>query len=477
MGQTTIQNTALVVDLDGTLLLTDTLHESILTLISNNPLYLLVLPFWLIFGKSRFKARVAARVNLDVTSLPYNEIFISWLNEEKATRKKIVLCTASNERIAHAIADHLQLFDEVIASNTNNNIKSDLKRKVLEERFGLMGYDYAGNSSADLKVWEGARLAFVVNAKDQVYRKAAKSSNIARVFPRIKISFSHWSKLLRMHQWIKNFLIFVPLISAQQIYNIQLLSKLIVGYAAFCLCSSAVYLINDLLDLKNDRKHPQKRYRPLAAAIIPISTGVLLALALTITSISLGFMIEGKFALCLASYFLLSSLYSLWLKRLVLIDTLLLAILYTSRIIAGALAIQTPISIWILAFSVFFFYCLACLKRYNELYLENKSGLPYSNGRNYSFSDMGLLQSMGIAAGYGSIIIFSLYLNSDKVLNLYASPEFTWLSIPLLLFWISHIWLKSLRGEVHEDPVLFAITDKVSLVIGLMLMIFFWLAR
>ena len=469
-------NRVIAVDLDGTLTLTDTLHESVVAMVRDNPLSLFALPFWLLQGKAALKAKVAERVDLDVTTLPYNQLLIDWLKEERAAGKKIVLCTATNERVAHAVANHLQLFDEVIASDSATNIKSGNKRKALEERFGFKGYDYAGNSNADIEVWAGAAQAIVVNASDAVKDKAAQAAPVSKVFPAQAITLSHWRRVFRVHQWLKNALLFVPLLAAHQIGNIQSLSTLILAFISFSLCASAVYMANDLLDLDSDRKHPRKRNRPFAAAAVPIYVGAGLTPVFAIASLLLGLMVGTAFTAWLVIYFLLTCAYSLWLKRLALVDCLALAALYTLRIIAGAAAVAISLSFWLLAFSVFIFLSLAFVKRYAELQVQAQAGNSYAHGRGYAVSDAPLVQTLGITAGYAAVLVLALYLHGETVVTLYAQPELIWFAVPLMLFWVSWVWMKAHRGEMHDDPIVFAIKDKASLAVAALIAISFVLA-
>lgn len=459
-------NAVIAVDLDGTLTLTDTLHESVVALVHDKPLLMFALPFWLLEGKAALKARVAERVELDVETLPYNKPLIDWLKEERASGKRIVLCSATNERIAHAVADHLQLFDEVIASNAATNIKSDQKRKALEERFGIKGYDYAGNSSADIAVWTGAAQAIVVNASVAVKNKAVQVATVSKVFPSKAITLADWRRVFRVHQWLKNALLFVPLLAAHQIGNIQSLSTLILAFISFSLCASAVYMTNDLLDLESDRRHPRKRSRPFASAAFPIALGAVLAPLCAISSLALGLMVGSTFLAWLILYFVLTTAYSLALKRIALVDCLTLAALYTLRIIAGAAAVSVPLSFWLLAFSVFIFLSLAFVKRYAELQVQEQAGNSHAHGRGYAVSDAPLVQTLGITAGYAAVLVLALYLHGETVTALYAQPVLIWFAVPLLLFWISWVWMKAHRGEMHDDPIVFSIKDKTSLVVA-----------
>ena len=469
-------DTVIAVDLDGTLTLTDTLHESALCLLRDSPLSVFVLPFWLLGGKAALKAKVADHVDLDITTLPYNGALIEWLKEERAAGKRIVLSTATDIRVAQAIADHLGLFDEVLASDGATNNAGTNKRAALEAKYGVKGYDYAGNSAADIAVWAGARQAIVVNASDAITKRASQVATVAKVFPPQAVALSHWLKMLRVHQYLKNLLLFVPLLAAHQIGNFQSLSTLILAFVSFSLCASAVYMANDLLDLESDRKHPRKRHRPFACAAVPIKAGVILAPLFAIASLILGLVVGAAFTAWLVVYFLLTCAYSLWLKRLALIDCLTLAALYTLRIIAGAAAVAITLSFWLLAFSVFIFLSLAFVKRYAELQVQAQAGNSHAHGRGYAVTDAPLLQTLGITAGYAAVLVLALYLHGETVVTLYAQPQLIWFAVPLMLFWVSWVWMKAHRGEMHDDPIVFAIKDKASLAVAALIAISFALA-
>lgn len=469
-------HTVIAVDLDGTLTLTDTLHEAALSLLRDNPVNVLVLPFWLLGGKAALKAKLADRVDLDVTTLPYNRALTDWLKEERAAGKQIVLCTAADKRVAQAIANHLNLFDEVLASNGTTNNTGVNKRAALEARYGVKGYDYAGNSAADIAVWAGARQAIVVNASEVLTKRAFQVATVSKVFPPHTVTLSHGLMMLRVHQWLKNLLLFVPLLAAQQINNVQSLSTLLMAFVSFSLCASAVYMANDLLDLESDRKHPRKRHRPFACAAVAIKVGVVLAPMFAIASLVLGLVVGTKFTAWLFVYFLLTCAYSLWLKRLALIDCLTLAALYTLRIITGAAAVAITLSFWLLAFSVFIFLSLAFVKRYAELRVQADAGNSHAHGRGYAVTDAPLLQTLGITAGYAAVLVLALYLQSDTVITLYTQPELIWFAVPLMLFWVSWVWLKAHRGQMHDDPIVFSIKDKSSLVVAALIAVLFLLA-
>lgn len=466
----------IAVDLDGTLIFSDVLHESVIGLIRKHPLILLKIPFWLIKGKAYLKSKLASLVDLDVTSLPYNHALIDWLKDQRASGKKIVLCTASDQLIAIKISNFLKLFEDVISSDGVINNSGNNKRIVLEAKFGVKRYDYVGNSNSDLEAWSSCRYAVIVNSTNTLIEKVKKVAAVLKVFPKNQAYFSDWIRLFRIHQWLKNLLLFIPIIAAHQVGNIQALSTLIVAFISFCACASSVYITNDLLDLEHDRRHPRKRFRPLACGKIPIKIGVVLAPVLAILSFILALTISPSFVAWLVFYFLLSSSYSLWLKRLVLVDCLILAALYTIRIIAGGTAVLIPISFWLLAFSVFIFLSLAFVKRYAELMAQQEVGNSIAHGRGYQVSDASLVQTLGIAAGYAAVLLLALYLHSETINNLYSNPEFIWFAISLMLFWISWVWMKAHRGLMHDDPIVFAIKDKASILVAFLIALSFILA-
>jgi 4-hydroxybenzoate polyprenyltransferase len=457
----------IAVDLDGTFTLTDTLHETLLSIVRNKPYLLLLLPFWLFKGIAHLKQKVAERSELDVTTLPYNLPLIDWLKEEKLNGKKIVLSTAANEQVAQAVVNHFDIFNEFIASDAKINLKSAHKRNALQERYGDKGYDYAGNSSADLEVWAGASGAIVVNASEGVLKTASKITSVTKIFPSDGSGIKDWVRALRVHQWLKNLLLFVPLLAAHQLGNIQSLSSLVIAFISFSLCASSVYITNDLFDLESDRRHPRKRFRPFASAKLPIVYGIVIAPLLISVSIALGTLVSSDFLIVLLLYLLLTVVYSLVLKRLVLVDCLTLATLYTVRIIAGAAAVSVSLSFWLLAFSIFIFLSLAFVKRYAELVVQSQEGKSSAYGRGYLVSDASLLQTLGVSSGYISVLVIALYLRSEDVVSLYSEPLAIWLLIPILLFWVSWVWLKSARGEMHDDPIVFATKDKTSLLVAM----------
>lgn len=456
----------LVVDLDGTLIHTDMLCESALKVFKHSPVEILRVPSVLWKGKAFLKQYLASKSDLDPKTLPYNEDLLEWLTQQRAEGRRLVLCTASDRKIADLVAGHVGIFDEVIASDGVSNIAGQNKAAVLVERFGLRGYDYVGNSHKDLPVWSQADKAIVVNGSTDLVKKAQNISTVERVFPAKQTGFSSWRRVLRVHQWLKNLLLFVPLFAAYDFGNLNAWESLILGFASFSLCASSVYIVNDLLDLESDRLHPRKRNRPFASGIVSVWAGVLIAPLLLIVSLTVAVLVGQQFLRCLILYFVLTCAYSYVLKRLVLIDCITLALLYTLRVVAGAAAAGHNISFWLLAFSAFLFLSLAFLKRYAELEVQLLSGKGKIHGRGYHTADASLIQTMGIVSGYLSSLVLILYLDSEAARGLYAMPNLIWGAVPVMLFWVSWMWLQAHRGKMHDDPIVFAIKDRASLAAG-----------
>lgn len=458
----------LVVDLDGTLLHTDMLHESVLKIFKKNPLSTLKIPYWLSKGKAALKNKISQRVSIDCEALPYNHTLINWLKAQREQGRKLILCTASPISIARAIADHLNIFDEVMATGDEVNLAGTHKAAALESRFGKGGFDYAGNSTDDLAVWKSARRAIVVNASSQIIKKARELCDVEQIFPSPVRTIKTGARVLRLHQWLKNILLFIPMIAAHQLTNPNNWMSLLIAFFSFGLCASSIYITNDLLDLDSDRQHPRKKKRPFASGVVPVWIGVMLAPILLSISLVLATLTSTAFLKCIVFYFVLTSAYSLGLKRLILIDCLTLAILYIMRIIAGAAAINMELSFWLLAFSGFLFLSLAFIKRYAELEILLHKGKQKIHGRGYFTTDAPLIQTLGVSSGLASVVVLALYLNSEAVLKLYHTAEFIWGAVPILLFWISWMWMQAHRGNMHDDPLVFAVKDRTSVIAGIL---------
>lgn len=467
----------LVVDLDGTLIRTDLLHESALQLARSRPLQALLLPVWLAQGKAAMKRRIAERTALDASTLPYDGALLDWLRSERARGRRLVLCTASDARFARAVADHLGLFDEVMASDGVTNLSARRKAEALVRRFGAQGFDYCGNSHDDVAVWREAREAVLVNAPASVRAAAARTGRVAREFAPPRTPWSVWLRAMRLHQWLKNLLVLLPLAGAYRFDEPLLLQQVLLAFFAFGLCASAVYLLNDLMDLESDRAHPRKRLRPFAAGLLSVPQGLGAAALLLAGATGIAALGRPAFAACLAAYFGLTLLYSLWLKRQALLDCITLGGLYTLRIVAGWSAAGLPASFWLLAFSLFLFLSLAFVKRYSELLAYERLGQTQVHGRGYRAGDLSLVQTMGVAAGFASALLLALYINGDTVLRLYSHPEALWLTVPIHLYWISHMWLQAQRAQMEDDPLVFALRDGRSLLCGALFVATLWVAR
>jgi len=468
----------LCVDLDGTLTPVDTLHESVIALMRRSPLELPRLVLALSGGRAAFKRTVVDRlvrpepgsdlpVALDIT-VPLRQDFLDYLAQQRAAGRRLVLVTAAEHRIANTVAVQAGCFDEVLATEGAANLSAETKRDVLVARYGLKGFDYAGNSRDDLAVWPFAREAIVVNASPSVLRRARESAAVTGVFATPSAGLATWLRAIRTHQWVKNLLVFLPLLLAHQVGNHVALVRDILAFFAFSTCASSVYLLNDLLDLPSDRRHPRKRRRPMASGEIPAVQGGVATVLLFALSILLGSFTTGEFLIVLGAYYLVTLAYSFVFKRQALIDVMLLAGLYTVRIIAGGAAAAIAPSFWLLSFAIFMFLSLGIIKRYTELELIEEGTKTNIHGRGYSRHDMPLLLGLGAASGFIAVLVLALYINSPEALPLYRRPRILWLLCPLVLYWISRVWLKCSRGEMHDDPIVFAIKDRSSLLIGLL---------
>lgn len=467
----------IVVDLDGTLVHSDMLVENLFLFLRHNPLRIFELVIWLFGGKANFKRKLADAVLPGVGDIPYNKSLIDWLIQQRSAGARLVLATASESRIAQRIADHLDIFDEVMGTQ-QSNLSSHRKRAALVESFGEKGYEYVGNSRADLVVWKSASVIHVANPERGVLAAARGLGGSGMVFDARPGYWRTLLKALRVHQWAKNTLIFVPLLASHRIFELPLLWNGLLAFVAFGACASSVYLLNDLLDLPDDRRHPSKRNRPLAAGTLSILHGLFLIPGLLIAAFALAlWQLPWQFAAVLAAYYVLTLAYSLWLKRVVMLDVVTLAMLYTVRVIAGAAAMALTATFWILAFCMFIFLSLAFVKRYTELHDARQKGKKdKSAGRGYYPADFELLASLGSASGYLSVLVLALYINEAASATLYRSPEWMWAACPLLLFWLSRVWLLAHRGQMHDDPIVFALRDSVSRWTGLGLLVVFALA-
>ena len=457
----------LVVDLDGTLVKTDLLVESLFSLIRRNFLYLFILPFWLLRGKAYLKRQISERVTLDVSLLPFHRELLNHLKGQFAIGRRLVLATATDERIARQVASHLQLFERVLGSDGTINLSGRCKRDRLVTEFGEKGFDYAGNDRRDLAVWSSARRAIIVGSSRRLSRRAGLIAEIEGVFNGRGRWLKSWIQALRFHQWLKNLLVFIPLVMAHRFRELDLLEKTFIGFLAFGLCASAVYLLNDLVDLEADRHHPRKRQRPFAAGELSLFWGLISIPLFLLFSLLLSLLLPLPFLGMLAIYFILNLTYSFYLKQVALLDVIVLAGLYTLRVMAGSASVGIWPSPWLLAFSTFLFLSLALVKRYAELVImEAETGMAQVRG--YQIIDKELLASMGCGSGYVAVLVLAIYISSGVAEIHYARHQMVWLLCPLLLYWISYVWLMAHRGRMHDDPLVFTARDRVSRIVILL---------
>lgn len=458
-------NIALAVDLDGTLIAGDTLFESCLIAVKKHPWLLLLMPFWILKGKLFFKENVHRFAEPDYETLMYHDEVIEFIEQEKSKGRQIILATASSQVIADKIAEDLGIFDIVLGSGDGTNLRSSFKATELVKRFGTKGFDYMGDSSADINVFKSARYAYLVEPKSSVRKKTEEIGNLKQVFGEKQSKIKLIIKEIRVYQWVKNLLVFLPMLLAHILPEGNYLASTLIAFLSFSFTASSVYVLNDMLDLSADRKHSRKRNRPFASGKLSLKYGfVLFPLLLIGGFLPAILFLPLSFLILLTSYLIITTLYSFILKRIYIIDILVLAGLYTLRLIGGALAVDVEASPWLLAFSMFIFLSLACVKRFTELNDLLSKNKEKTSGRGYFTNDISLIQNIGTSSGLLSILVFVLYVNSKEVLSLYSNPYLLYLVGLLLLYWILRIWFKAGRGEMHDDPIVFTGRDSASLV-------------
>jgi 4-hydroxybenzoate polyprenyltransferase/phosphoserine phosphatase len=445
----------LCVDLDGTLVKSDTLVDSLMVLARRHPTAFLRTPLWALKGKAYLKSQVASLVTLDAAHLPYNRPLLDYLRDEHAAGRKLYLATGADRVLAWKIATHLGIFEDVMASDGALNLTGHNKLQHLEQRFAADGFDYVGNALPDLPLLQGARHPMVANPDLRLKSALARHKiNVSRNFAdRVRLPVA-LAKALRVHQWAKNLLVFLPLLLAHSLHLRPVLAAT-AAFFCFCFTASATYIFNDLLDLEQDRVHLNKRNRAFAAGDLSVATGLRISFSLAALAVMTAVYLPPTFQLYLLLYFVTTLAYSLSLKR------------YTIRMMAGSAATHDPVSPWLAAFSIFLFLSLAMVKRFSELQNLHTRGVNPTNGRGYLLSDVEQLRSFGTSSAYASIVIFALYINGHDVVALYHHPNRMWLITPLLILWISRVWLLASRGLLDEDPVVFALSDRMSLLLGL----------
>ncbi|MFN3167550.1 MAG: UbiA family prenyltransferase [Phycisphaeraceae bacterium] len=466
----------LIVDLDGTLVATDTLHESLLEIAGRRLTALLQVAGALTQGKARFKAKVGDLAELDAAALPYRERVLGLIREAKSQGRPVVLASASHGSVVDAVADHLGLFDATIATIDLTNRKGAGKleaiRDLLTERNWGGMFDYVGDHRADLPIWAEAQTAYLVDADVSTARRVKPKGDTVVLVGRRAGQFAQLVRAGRPHQWCKNLLLAVPFLSAQEAGLLIHWFEFLAAFLAFGLCASAVYLVNDLLDLRSDRLHPTKRRRPMAAGKLPVRTAALAAPLLVLFAVvGSAVLLPIGFVWALLVYTASAWLYSFAVKNKAILDVVWLGCLYTLRVIAGGLATSTPVSEWLLALALFLFLSIALAKRYAELRLLGAEGRKGAAGRNYAVDDQQLLSVMGVGAGMLGVLVLALYINSRKVSAMYEHPEALWIVCPLMLYWVGRLWMRAHRRMMRDDPLLFALTDKASYIIALLVIL------
>ncbi|MBN9006606.1 MAG: UbiA family prenyltransferase [Rhizobiales bacterium] len=456
-----IDQTALVVDLDGTLLRTDMLYESYFASIRDGAQHHRSVLRALSRGKASFKAYLADVAALDCNLLPINDNVLEFVRAAKAKGQPVFLATASNRKLAEQVAARLEIFDDVFASDEATNLSGDAKAKHLIDTFGDRGFDYIGNSSADLPVWAHARRAYIAGNPAPLIRRAKQRGIDVRPMAEAEYSARSWLKALRVHQYAKNALIFVPLLTSHA-YSISSCLAAFQAFISFSLCASSVYLLNDLIDLRADRQHPTKRLRPFANGALPLQHGIIAIPLLLAISYACALLTSLLFTAVLTAYLVLTLAYSFTLKRRLMVDIVVLSALYSIRVIAGSAATYVVPSEWLLAFSMFVFVCLALVKRYVELALRIDKELPDPSNRNYRLMDLPIIGALAAASGFNAVTIFSLYISSPAVTDLYRHPGMLWLICPILMYWLSRIVILAHRRVVDDDPIVFALRDRNS---------------
>jgi len=456
----------LCVDLDGTLVKSDTLLDSLFVLLRTRPALVFKFPGRLLRGKAAFKAFVTESISLDVTHLPYNRQLLQFLHEQRAQGRPLYLATGADVALARRVADHLGVFSGVMGSDGATNLTGNKKLLGLRRLLGPAAFDYIGNDTPDLPLLEQATEPMVANPSLRLrLRLKAHAIRPSDEFIDHAHPLNSLLKAMRLHQWAKNLLIFVPLLLAHGITTGRLPMALL-AFCCFSLAASATYIVNDLLDIEADRRHPRKRLRPFASGDLSAFAGLGAAAAFLLLALFGSWFLPPAFYAWLLLYLAATLAYSLYLKRLVLVDVLTLSGLYILRLLAGSAATQTPISHWLAGFSMFLFLSLAIVKRFAELENLRASGATPKNSRGYMLADLDQLRSFGTASAYAAVVVFAIYISGLDVMKLYRHPRLLWLIVPLMILWLNRVWLLASRGQLDEDPVAFALTDRMSQLIG-----------
>ncbi len=452
----------LVVDLDGTLIASDLLIETAFSELGRRPQSLFDMLAALSHGKAALKHRLSEPADFDPSTLPYDPEVLALIRQAKAEGRPVYLASASHQRLVERIADHLGEFNGWFASNETTNLAGLRKAQQLVEAFGERGFDYVGNDAADLPVWEKAAKSIAIRTPAGVRKRLAQQCPEAEHLTHARPTWRTWAKMMRVHQYAKNALIFLPILAAH-LFTVEAFTQAFLAFVAFSLCASSIYILNDLVDLQDDRGHRSKCKRPLPSGAIPLMHGVIAIPILFLSALAVGAAVSLPFLGVLLGYFALTTAYSFVLKRMMVVDVITLAGLYSVRVIGGAVATSIMVSEWLIAFCMMIFMSLALIKRYVELAARRDANLPDPTSRDYKNSDLDIVAALAAAAGFNAVTVFALYISSDTVNELYSRPQILWLVGPLLMFWIARALMLAGRRLMDDDPVVFALKDRVSL--------------
>lgn len=432
-----------------------------------------MLVFWFIRGKKFFKNKLAESIDLDPNELPYRQSVIEFIHKKKSNGAKIYLVTATHQKVARRINEVLNLFDEVYASNSTINLRGKSKADFLKERFGVYAFEYLGDSRKDIPVWNISARNYIVTSSSNLKKKVSKMPNFGGLIGSEPAGTFRYIKLIRLHQWVKNLLLFLPPLLAHT-FVLNVMFRAVLSFLAFSFVASAIYILNDFFDIKTDRLHPLKRHRPIPSGNVDLTTSLIIFLLLLGIGILLSVYISMNFLLIIFLYILLNIAYSLFLKTISLVDIFVLSFFYAIRIYAGGFGTSVSVSNWLIAFSIFFFLSLSSLKRFSEMNFVFNSAESKSYNRPYLISHLDFILIFGIASAFSSVVIFILYINSPIVLNFYRNPSFLWFVAFLLLFWLINAWNNAKLGKISGDPVLFLLKEKLSIIV-LFFILIFWL--
>ncbi len=443
-----------IIDLDNTLVRTDLLLEAAIQFLKRNPFRILKLIGWALKGPLTLKKNLEHQIKIDPLILPYDPKVIDLIREYKRQGFRVLIASASPASWVREVSHHLNLFEGALGTDSEN-LKGIKKYEAIVKNFGVTEFIYVGDDYSDIAIWQRCKSAVVVNGTKETIAALSHEGIKHKIIESRPNYIKTVAKLIRVRQWPKNALLFLPVVAAHALESASLLS-LICGFFGFSFAASSVYIFNDLFDVSSDRQHHSKKSRPIASGDISFFNSIALFILMVVLSLGLGFAAGIPFIKVVVGYWFLNLVYTLYFKKQVVLDILVLSGMYTIRLYAGAAITLTPISNWLLAFSTFFFFGLACVKRYIEL-LRMKG--IHAAGRGYSYEDADIVRILGVGSGLISILVLLLYIQSPEVSQLYKDQSLMWFMVPIMLFWNARLWVLTGRGQVDDDPVIFALKD------------------